>query len=130
MKLRVGFVSNSSSSSFIISSPNKRMKSTKISIPVDLNQYVYHTASTEEELLRWFKDNYYDDMSDIENVEDSWSKRTFLKCLEEIKQGRTVHFGSASDECTSPEETFLCYNGFKGVDFDEDVQVIEGEGGY
>ena len=58
MKIRTGFVSNSSSSSFIVAAPPQK-DSTKvtITIEVDLAEYANTTIKTVEELIEYFKEH-------------------------------------------------------------------------
>jgi hypothetical protein len=56
MKKRIGFVSNSSSSSFILSS--EKDKNTKISLEIDLSNLTDNIIKTKEELDEYFLDEF------------------------------------------------------------------------
>jgi hypothetical protein len=58
MKIRKGFVSNSSSSSFIVAvDKGTNVKCTSNPMTCNLNDYVNHTIKTEKELWEYYQDN-------------------------------------------------------------------------
>jgi hypothetical protein len=122
MKYRKTFVSNSSSTSFVFSVAKEKLKQDPevllpITITLDLMDYVDVQVTTEEALREYMKDGWG------EEPEESEMGRL---CLDALTQGRIVCFGSASDQST-PEENMLCQSGIEWV---ENVHVIEGGGGY
>lgn len=93
MKIRLGFVSNSSSSSFIISSPNRPMK-ISYTVELDLNEIIDKTIKTIKEL-----DEYFEEFSFVKVDQlDPYQKETYLKCKKEIESGRNILIGEASNE--------------------------------
>lgn len=122
MKTRYGFVSNSSSSSFIIAAKNGLNTKVKIQLEVDLKDYVSETATTIEELVCYFKDRYCDD--------DLMKNPRYLQAKKAIEVGKTVYFGSFGDQTDSVAERFLCDSGLKGVVKSKDIEIIESEAGY
>lgn len=123
MKTRHGFVSNSSSSSFIVSVK----KGTKpiVSFDVDLTEFG-KVIKTEKELKAFWKSYYYAS-DEIELAEDSF----YQSSLKEIKNGRYVVIGQFSDNGTGALETFLCDAGIEAGNYDKkNMTVIENEAGY
>jgi len=119
MKSRNGFVSNSSSSSFIVATTPER--DGKITIRKEINLSSYGTkVSTEEELKKFFKSKYsFDDEIDL-----------YTKCLKIIKSGKVIFFGDFNDEDGS-EEAFLCNNGLQDITEETpEIEIIESEAGY
>jgi hypothetical protein len=111
MKIRQGFVSNSSSSSFIIAVP----KGT-IEVPV--------TIKTKVDLLN-FKSPWIDKAEDvIEDYPDSIGK----KMRQAIAAGKEVIVLSCSDE-DGGIEAYLCENGLTSLlQLPEGVEIILGRG--
>ena len=125
MKIRNGFVSNSSSSSFIIAIDEKDCDAElklKLTIPMEI-KFSEHgeVCRTEQELLKYYKNEYDDDLECSTNM---------VAALKAIREGKTVIIGSFSDEGSDFEERALCETGLENVEFDTDVEVIQGEGGY
>ena len=85
MKVRLGFVSNSSSSSFVIASKTTP-GTVKLTIPVDISDLVDETIKDEEELIDYFKEHYDDDF-----MEDEKYKKMYDKFLIHIKQGFVLY---------------------------------------
>lgn len=82
MKLRTGFVSNSSSSSFLVGhDPGKPFQAA-----LDLTQFIDWSCSTEEELRNQFDYDYGDDF-----LEDEKLRPKYEASLAEIRQGKTVY---------------------------------------
>jgi len=137
VKVRSGFVSNSSSSSFIIGvkgegSLDDKLAVMKHEIPSNnpmsglLNPLIDDILSTvrqcseKVELEDWL-DTY--DFSSIEEARESWGKDV----IDLFEKGMSVYEGAFSDEGTSGAETLLCYT---SLNFKSDDFVMIHEGGY
>ncbi len=86
MKIRTSFVTNSSSSSFVIHSK-------------DVN--IQNTISTKEELDKYIKSQYGWRDCTIEELmeeESEWLREKYNKYLEWISSGEAIYFGSIDNE--------------------------------
>ena len=129
MKIRKGFVSNSSSSSFIVATSRKTSGKIVLTIKVDLKNYADKVITTEKELLKYLDYNY--DWSPDCGEDDSWARGYYIKAKKALESGKTVYCGSFSDEGAGGAETMLCYEGLKRfVSEDDDIEIIHSEGGY
>lgn len=129
MKFRNGFVSNSSSSSFVLTSRTKiteEMLNKALGIPEEHPLHSLVSSVTkciisssklvdEDELREW--------RADYEKYKDSYSKER----LDLVEQNNFVYTGYFSDDSGDPIETMLCLSGInvKTEDFE-----IKCEGGY
>ena len=121
MKKKLDFITNSSSTSFIIASNDEELLKVPMTIEVDLTQYLEKKISTLEELKKYWIEDRYDDEEDEQ----------YLKCQKLIKEGNVVYFLNCSDENYSdPMETLLCYKGLNDLKLPDGVKVIMGNGGY
>ena len=120
MKLRNGFVSNSSSSSFIVAV--KDATKIQLVIEADLEKFADKIITTEEELNKHFEYEWGDEFKD----KDEWVMKTYNKCLKAINDGMKVLFGSFSSDGEALEQ-FLCE---EGVPDSPGIDVIQGDGGY
>lgn len=124
MKVRNGFVSNSSSSSFIIAS-KKLPTNTKITININLQRYTEHKFKSIEELIKYYIEDYGMSMEEI-LIDD-----TFLKCRKAIIEGKTIFFGSFSNQSGDPVEEALCELGLNEIESsDNSFEIIQSKGGF
>ena len=109
MKIRNGFVSNSSSSSFIISTNEEPLT---VVMEVDLSSFS-DKLTTKKELDNKIKTEFgWDDMSLEELFEDEeWLGENYNKALEAIEAGKIVYWGSASYNETDDPIEFMIGNG-------------------
>lgn len=108
MKHRTNFISNSSSSSFIVVTDNPIQD---LTIRVDIRNYSRVICSTIEEV-----EKYLDEL--IESKE-TWKERILSKCKEKISQGKKIYFGKICNE-NNDEETIV-YNHWNSLDW-ENIQ--------
>lgn len=120
MKIRNGFVSNSSSSSFVVATTGNTQF--QITIDVDLKEYVDHTIKNEEELKKIFINDYGYREEDLKNDKE------YQKCLNAIKNGKTILLGHFSDDCGNDISSFLCNNGLP--ENIKSIEIITNEPGY
>lgn len=117
MKIREGFVSNSSSSSFIVALPAD--KSPIISIKVDISKFASNKISTIAELNRYWKRDRDELDEDYEN------------CRKAIEAGKVVYLGWFSDEdYDNGMAVGLCHRGLKAEDMPDGSVIIHSEEGY
>ncbi len=116
MKIRSGFVSNSSSSSFIVAA-NKENTNIKITLETDLKKYG-KVLTTEQEVKDYFIYEYGDDYDNV----------AYNSCLSAIKEGKIIIIGSFDSDTDDNLEKYLCNKGIpKNI---TNIKIIQNEGGY
>lgn len=121
MKIRNGFVSNSSSSSFIVAADNKDKLKITMEVEVNLNSFVRHVFNDIEDLIKYYKDDYGMEIEELKKY------KPYLQAKKAIESGQTVFIGSFSSE-GEPTEQFLCEQGLPAKV--KGITVIDSEGGY
>ena len=116
MKVRNGFVSNSSSSSFVVAMSKEGKP--EITIKVDLTKYTDHILSTIQELNEYWG-----------NERDEINK-LYEDCRKAIEAGQIVYMGNFSDEDYGDIQCGLCHRGLKKEDMPKGAIIIRSEGGY
>jgi len=122
MKIRNGFVSNSSSSSFIIAAP--KGKEMKILVEIDLSELSEQKINSKEELLGVFEEVYgANTESKIKEEEYLWN--WYQKALKAIEEGKIVYCGCVGNESDNPAELFIYNN---GIGKTKDIEIIKDAG--
>jgi len=119
MKTRNGFVSNSSSSSFVVAAKKGSTK-IKLVIEVDIADFADHTILNVKQL-----DKYLDD-DGLEKDECSW----YGNAVKALKEGKAIYKGWFADDSDKPLEVFLCSHGIPQETETDDFKILESEGGY
>jgi len=121
MKIRKGFVSNSSSSSFVLSADCK-LEDIEITIPLKLTDIVETVIKTKEELDKYlFEEQEY-------NI-NKFDKTVYDSYIEQLKLGRILLMGTVSNEYEGRKfdhiSSHFLDNGFHNVKFNHDITVVE-----
>ena len=145
MKNRNGFVSNSSSSSFVLAL--KDPKSVKIYGFTLRNLGLSKTVKNKKGLDKWLHDECGYTLEKLEmsmKKEDEgqkspkealcprWLIFQYKASLKELEKGKIICFGSCSDESNNVIERGLCSGGWGSLPFDpkQEVKVIADCNGY
>jgi hypothetical protein len=131
MKTRNGFVSNSSSSSFVIAvdkpKDGEKLKVT-VGFEVDITKYG-DEIKTKEDLDARFLEDYSYEGKTINKILDSepYIRDSYYQLLSAINKGKIVLMGTFSDQGEAVE-SFLCENGIPKNS--KGIEIIQSDGGY
>lgn len=128
MKIRNGFVSNSSSSSFIVAAKSEEDLNADVTFNINLAEFLDRyrdPIDNETDLRDYFKDVYYY----IDREEDIDDDETFKECLAKIKEGKKIYFLSCESDSGDPTEQALYAMGLETA-ISDTVDIIEEEGRY
>jgi hypothetical protein len=107
-KIRTGFVSNSSSSSFIISA--KKGVPLKTTIEIDLKTLIESKIENTQQLSDYIVAEFGEDWK-----EDKYATDQFAALLKAIRNGEIVYVGSVGSEDDNPTSLYLYQNGLSGL---------------
>jgi hypothetical protein len=127
MKIRKGFVSNSSSSSFVVA-VGKEAKVT-LTIEADLARFANEIIVTMDDLERYMLDEWgwgSCNTLDLILADSDYARRVYEESKVAIEAGKWVLFGSFSSDGEVLEQ-LLCE---WGVPESPGIDVIESQGGY
>jgi len=120
MKERNGFVSNSSSSSFILSSKTDKVSdlNLKVMVELDLNKFEDDivVVKNKKELDDYIEE-YYTDKSKI-----------YDELMDILENGNTLFFGDANNQSWYEVERHICNFGFSQTE--GDIEIIQDCEGY
>lgn len=116
MKIRSGYVSNSSSSSFIVATDGDPI----VTVRIDLTKFISKTLTTKEEILEWYLDDY--GYTEEELLGDRYHKPKYEAMLKAIENGKKIYQGSASNESYEGDELFIYGGGLRSA---EGVEIID-----
>jgi hypothetical protein len=105
MKTRSGFVSNSSSSSFIITCAVEPI----LKVEILLSEMADEVITNRKELDGYFKE-WFDTERELLNY------KPYLNCLAALERGETIYIGSASNAYSDGAEAYVYESGVsKGI---------------
>lgn len=127
-KIRMGFVSNSSSSSFIVSGKKGKDKA-MVAIIIDMKELSNGIVETLDELNAAIVWEYgYGEADNVETIlaKDWFDRKVYEELVKEIENGNVVYFGSVSTEDDGIAQMYVANNGFG--DLGPDFKVIQDAG--
>ena len=123
MKKKLDFITNSSSTAFIIASLKKaEVEELKIDFKIsyDLMKLVRRKLKTVEELQEYFDEYYYDWLND-EDISELFNKQKEI-----IEKGGEIYLLRAYSDSEDPIEVYLYESEFKDVKLPDNFILIEG----
>jgi len=127
MKVRAGFVSNSSSSSFVVAVGQET--EVTLTVKADLARLADRTIKTVEDLNQYMLDEWgWGGLNTLDLIlaDSEYAKQIYDGAKAAIESGKRVLFGSFSSD-GEPLEQFLCEY---GIPKSPGIDIIQNEGGY
>jgi|GEM_PF-2776810 len=125
MKIRSGFVSNSSSSSFIIAAEKGQPYTIKISVDVDLNRYGTYINNIPDYHKRLKEDGW----GDVEEYREHYDEK-YQKAIAALKGGKVLFFMECATDGSDSLEQMLAMRGLRDVVLGEGQEVIYADRGF
>jgi len=121
MKIRNGFVSNSSSSSFMVSLPNSKKGSGKCTISLEIDLEDFEDATFKS--LKDLRDYFLDDEGWPE--EDLLGAYWYEEAKKELESGRIILHGTVGNVGGRPGEQVLYENGLEETLKSKEIKIID-----
>jgi hypothetical protein len=124
MKTRNGFVSNSSSSSFIIAAESE-MQEIQITIKANLKDLIQETIKTEEDIKNYIED-YWGYSTYEEAAEDDCARERWDEFRNALQNGKVIYIGCGdSEDCDNPLSMEVYCHGLRNIKMPSTIDVIE-----
>ena len=126
MKIRQGFVSNSSSSSFIVAFKKEKPISTKVKIEMEIDLATYGTVFDNiKDLQCYYTEKYKINFKNPD--EEDYCIYQYRKAEKAINDGKIIILGNFCSDSGEAVEYMLYELGLKKILKDENIEVIENE---
>ena len=125
MKIRSGFVSNSSSSSFIIAGNADHLKNGSLNVQVKMKVLIDQIINDKAQLVAHFEYNYGKDWRE----EGDWLVERYDAAITELQAGNTIAIGSVSSDGGGVERMFYdCPKMFEDTVKNTGLKLVMGVG--